>query len=52
MKRPARSRMPDAESGLPVTNRQDGVDVALLDDMSGYPGMSKYIDAGYDVVTF
>ncbi|HOE16779.1 MAG TPA: hypothetical protein PLX02_11150 [Syntrophorhabdaceae bacterium] len=52
MKRPARSRMPDAELGLPVTSRRDGMEVALLDNMSGHPDMSRYIDAGYDVVTF
>jgi hypothetical protein len=26
--------------------------LALLDDMSGHPSMSRYIDAGYEVVSF
>lgn len=30
----------------------EAMGLKLLDDMSGHPGMSRYIDTGYDVATF
>jgi len=30
----------------------EAIGLVLLDDMSGHPGMSRYIDAGYAVMTF
>lgn len=30
----------------------EAMGLALLDDMSGHPAMSRYTDAGYDVITF
>ena len=27
-------------------------ELALLDDMSGHPGMSAYRDKGYEIITF
>jgi hypothetical protein len=26
--------------------------LALLDDVSGHPGMGRYMDAGYEIITF
>jgi len=26
--------------------------LTLLDDMSGHPGMARFIDAGFDIITF
>ncbi|MCX7914555.1 MAG: DsrE family protein [Thermodesulfovibrionales bacterium] len=28
------------------------IGLALLDDMSGHPSMSRYIDNGYEIITF
>jgi hypothetical protein len=30
----------------------EAMGLTLLDDMSGHPGMSRYTDAGYEVITF
>jgi hypothetical protein len=35
-----------------TTNDADAMGLALLDDMSGHPGMSRYMAAGYDIVIF
>lgn len=30
----------------------ESIGINLLDDMSGHPGMSRYIDDGYEIITF
>ncbi|OPY74140.1 MAG: DsrE/DsrF-like family protein [Syntrophorhabdus sp. PtaU1.Bin058] len=33
-------------------NDAEAMGLALLDDMSGHPGMARYMEAGYEVITF